>query len=134
MLTYGSYLLLDTVDILANSGLLPNKAEIHDSAKYYTLFFTFKKSELEYESKDISLSSLTYQYATQYGTIHSQIYPSSKILSDIISNFQLPIFVKRFLVAHFKIGMVYLPEGLSDSVFIEKKEESHCIGNKKACH
>ena len=123
---------LDTVDILANSGLLPNKAKIHDSAKYYTLFFTFKKSELEYESKDISLSSLTYQYATQYGTIHSQIYPSSKILSDIISKFPLPIFVKRFLVAHFKIGMVYLPEGLSDSVFIEKNEDKYMVSNSKS--
>ncbi len=122
---------LDTVDLLANSQLLPNKSRIHDSTKYYTLFFTFKKSKLDYELKNISLSSLTYQYATKYGTIHSQIYPSVKILSDILEKLPLPNYFKKILSEHLKIGMVYLPQGLSDVIVINQEIEKYKLSHLK---
>jgi hypothetical protein len=123
---------LDTIDLLANSQLLPSKAKIHDSTKYYTLFFTLKRSKLDCELNNISLSSLTYQYATKYGTIHSQIYPSVKILSDILAKLPLLKFIKKFVAGHFKIGMIYLPEGMSDQVVVNKELERYQLSHMRS--
>ncbi len=118
---------LDTLDILANSKMLPNETRLHDSTKYYTIFFTLKKSSPEFEEKNISLSELTYQFDTPRGTIHSQIYPSTMILSDLLKKTRIPKWIQKIICVHFKFGMVYLPEGYSDRASVSKNKKSYII-------
>lgn len=120
---------LDTLDILANSDMLPKTTNLHDSTKYYTIFFTIKKSDPEFEKNNITLSELTYQYNTPYGTIHSQIYPSTMILDDLLKKTRVPHWARKIICTHFKFGMVYLPEGYSDRASIRKSKEKYAISN-----
>lgn len=120
---------LDTLDILANSDMLPETTSLHDSTKYYTIFFTIKKSDPEFEKNNITLSELTYQYNTPYGTIHSQIYPSTMILDNLLKKTRLPHWARKIICKHFKFGMVYLPEGYSDRASISKSKEKFVISN-----
>lgn len=113
---------LDSIDILANSGLVEDGSTISDSRKYYTIFYMPKKADKRYEKNGIALSNITYQYDTKWGTIHSQIYPSIDILERIFWNIPLPKMLKNYLKSHLSIGMVYLPEGLSESVKINNSD------------
>jgi len=120
---------LDTLDILANSDMLPKSTRLHDSKKYFTIFFTIKKSDPEFERNNITLSELTYQYNTPYGTIHSQIYPSTLILDNLLKKSRVPNWARKIISTHFKFGMVYLPQGYSDRASITNSKEKYAISN-----
>jgi hypothetical protein len=109
--------------------MLPNTTRLHDSTKYYTIFFTIKKSDPEFEKNNITLSELTYQYSSPYGTIHSQIYPSAIILDNLLKKTRVPHWARKIICSHFKLGMVYLPEGYSDRASIRKSKEKYVISN-----
>jgi hypothetical protein len=98
--------------LLKSNFFYEKKLKVLDSNKYYFLALRSKYSSIKSEDNLGSLSESFFQFDTSYGTIHSQLYPSTKLLTTLLGKFG---FIK-ILAGFFSIGMIYLPSALSNEI------------------